>query len=412
MKKNTFFLLCFQLLLAPTLFAQQNGVNIKPKIFAVVVGVSNYNDSEIPDLKYAEKDAVAFYDFLRSENAGSVPEDNIALLTGTKATRSNILNEVIDKFTRSTKEDLVIFYFSGHGKAGEFENTGYLLNYDAVYGNEGGSALSMDEVKSKIDKCQAKMKISYIDACHAGLFKTSSKGSLEEDNSTIVSAYLEGISRAGGGNISFLASSARQQSTESDKFGHGIFTYYLLEGLKGAADMEQEGAEDYNNGIVNSGELATYLINKIQTATKYKQKPAIEGDPDGFFPLSVLRANISIANEIAKRPQIKIKAVEIKKEKLEEKQEEKPCNSNVGDYCFSNKSIYKALIYLDQTGGLASDEVALTISAGENECLMDIKEGVHFVTIVFSDGSVKGIKTKQIRIEKCIKTPNPVSISN
>ena len=398
--------------LAPILIAQQNGVNIKPKIFAVIVGVSNYNDSEIPDLKYSEKDAIAFYDFLRSVNAGSVPEDNIALLTGTNATRSNILSEVIDKFTRSTKEDLVIFYFSGHGKAGEFENTGYLLSYDAVYGNEGGSAVSMEEVKSKIDKSQAKMKISYIDACHAGLFKTTSKGSLEEDNSTIVSAYLEGISKAGGGNISFLASSARQQSTESDKFGHGIFTYYLLEGLKGAADLEQEGAEDYNNGIVTSGELATYLINKIQAATKYKQKPAIEGDPDGFFPLSVLRPNISIANEIAKRPQIIIKATVNKKEKLEEKLEEKPCNSNVGDYCFSNKSIYKALIYLDQTGGLASDEVALTISAGENECLMDIKEGVHFVTIVFSDGSVKGIKTKQIRIEKCTKNPKPVTISN
>lgn len=59
---------------------------------------------------------------------------------------------------------------------------------------------------------------------------------------------------------------------------------------------------------------------------------------------------------------------------------------------------------------MASNEVALTISAGKNESLLDIKEGVNFVTIVFSDCSVKRIKTKQIRIEKCIKNQKPVSI--
>lgn len=398
MKKYTFFLLGFQLLLTTTLVAQQNGINIKPKIFAVVVGVANYSDPEIPNLKYAEKDALAFYDFLRSENAGSVPEENIALLTGNQATRSRILNEVIDKFTRSTKEDLVIFYFSGHGKAGEFENTGYLLSYDAVYGNEGGSAVSMEEVKSKIDKCQAKMKISYIDACHAGLFKTTSKGSLEEDNSTIVSAYLEGITRAGVGNISFLASSVRQQSIESDKFGHGIFTYYLLEGLKGAADLEQQGAEDYNNGIVTSGELATYLINKIQADTRYKQKPAIEGDPDGFFPLSVLRQNISIANEIAKRP-LKAKSLAEKKEVGKDKTENK---QETGDFCFSNKPIYpnydvKVSIY---NKNASSPVKFINVTNGQVSCVYELAVGIYRIEltwIAYSNEIKK--ETKEIKVE-------------
>lgn len=290
-----FYLLVF---LYQPVFCQVQGNLSRPKIYAVIVGISDYKDPDIPDLKYAEKDALAFYDFLRSKNVGSVPEENIALLTGTKATRSNILAQVIDKFTRSNKEDLVIFYFSGHGRAGELENMGYLLNYDTENDNAAGSSVSMDDVKTRIDKCQAKMKLSYIDACHAGLFKSMSKGSMVEENKIIISSYLEGVARANAGNISFLASYATQQSVEDDKLGHGVFTYYLLKGLRGAADIEEDGAEGYNNGIITSGELASYLTHNIQLATKFKQRPTIEGDKDGLFPLSVLRDDISIFNEI------------------------------------------------------------------------------------------------------------------
>ena len=187
--KKIFLFLLVSIFYTQYTFSQNSVYQSDPKIYAVVVGISNYQDANIPNLKYPENDATAFYDFLRSENAGTVPEDNIALLTGAKATRSNILKEVINKFTRSTKEDLIIFYFSGHGKVGEFENTGYLLNYDAENQNDIGTALSMNELKSNIDRCQAKMKISYIDACHAGLFKTNTKGSLEEDNRTIISGF-------------------------------------------------------------------------------------------------------------------------------------------------------------------------------------------------------------------------------
>ncbi|HVF80771.1 MAG TPA: caspase family protein [Flavisolibacter sp.] len=309
MKHSVFFLVFF---LQACVLVAQNGAFSKPKIYAVVVGVSSYSDSNIPNLKFAGKDAQAFYDFLRSPNAGSVPVDDMALLINTKATRSNIIRELVDKLTRATKEDLVIFYFSGHGKSGEFENAGYLLGYDTEADNEPATAISMNEIKSKIDRSAAKMKISYIDACHAGLFKSNGAKGEANDNAEIIKAYLEGLTNSGDGNAAFLASSARQQSLEDETLGHGVFTYYLIKGLQGEADKEQAEGTGYNNGIVTISEMATYLINKIQKKTKYKQKPSLEGSYDDEFPLSVLRTGIKLSSEIKKRPEKKTATTEKK----------------------------------------------------------------------------------------------------
>jgi hypothetical protein len=295
----------------------------KPKIYAVVVGVSSYKDSTIPNLKYADKDATAFYQFLRSANAGSVPEEDVVLLTNSKATRSNIIRALVDKVTRATKEDLVIFYFSGHGKSGEFENVGYLLNYDTENDNEAATAISMDEIKNKIDRSAAKMKISYIDACHAGLFRNQGAKGDANDNAEIIKAYTQGLANSGDGNAAFLASSARQQSLEDEKLGHGIFTYYLVKGLQGEADKEQQEGTGYDNGIVTISELSTYLANNIQKHTKYKQKPSLEGSYDDEFPLSVLRTNVALTSEISKRPEKKTIVVKEKKEVTEVPADEK-----------------------------------------------------------------------------------------
>lgn len=308
-----FGLLLLTCLLQILSFAQ-TGKSLKPKIYAVVVGVSHYKDSTIPNLKFADKDAESFYEFLRSPSAGSVPAEDMVLLTNAKATRSNIIKGLVDKLTRATKEDLVIFYFSGHGKSGEFENAGYLLNYDTENDNEPATAISMDEIRSKVDRSAAKMKISYIDACHAGLFRSNGAKGNANDNAEIIKAYTEGLANSSDGNAAFLASSARQQSLEDEKLGHGIFTYYLVKGLQGEADKEQQESAGYDNGIVTISELSTYLANNIQKHTKYKQKPSLEGSYDDEFPLAVLRTNVALSTEISKRPEKKKAVVKEQKE--------------------------------------------------------------------------------------------------
>src|SRR6185503_5195657 len=91
--EKTLFLIAFILFFKTSLFAQ-NSKTREPQIYAVVVGISSYRDDNIPGLNFADKDAIAFADFLKTPNAGAVPDQNIALLTNEKATRSNIIKEL------------------------------------------------------------------------------------------------------------------------------------------------------------------------------------------------------------------------------------------------------------------------------------------------------------------------------
>ncbi|MGB4772854.1 MAG: caspase family protein [Chitinophagaceae bacterium] len=281
-----------------------------PKVYALVVGVSKYTDPNIPSLKFAERDALAFADFLKSPQAGSVPPQNMSVLTNAQATRSAIMRDLVQLIARSGPEDLFIFFFSGHGKNDQLENSGYMLTYDSENENEAGTAISMDDINSKIGKSKAKMKVAYIDACHAGYFKTGGAKGTAVDNAEILSAYMSGLANASGGNVAFMASTARQQSMEDEKLSHGVFTYYLLQGLAGAADVEQKNASGYNNGIVTISELQTYLSRQIEEATKYKQKPSVEGVFDSDFPLSVVKKDVSLNTEITKRPKNEVKKSE------------------------------------------------------------------------------------------------------
>ena len=276
-------------------------------IYAVIVGVAKYQDGQIENLKYSEKDAADFYNLLRSPVCGSVPEENIALLTGAKATRANVIKELISKFSRARDNDMIIFYCSGHGKGGEYEDNGYLLSYDAQIGDEGATALSMDEVASKMQHSQAKMKVSYIDACHAALFKSKGKGLSTDENLAITNAYRTGLSTAGDGEVSFLASTAREESQEKDKLKNGVFTYYLIKGLLGDADRLHKDEPGYSNGIVTVGELSAYLKDKVRTETNATQNPQAYGTFDDNFPLSVVSPDVSIAREMAKMPVRKVK---------------------------------------------------------------------------------------------------------
>jgi len=274
-----------------------------PKVYALVVGVSNYYDPVITGLKYADKDALSFAEFLRSANAGALSRENMVVLTNGQATRKAIIDSLVGLLARVDREDLVIFYFAGHATYEVAENAGYLLSYDAQKGSEQSSAVSMDEVRKKIERCKAKMKLSYVDACYAASYMEEGTRGDGFDNGDIIKAYTAELTNASEGNAAILSCTKGQTSREDSKLGHGIFTYYLLQGLKGQADKAQADAgKTYDNGIVSIGELKTFLTENIGKATGYKQTPTYSGLYDEDFPLSVLLPGITLTNEISKRP--------------------------------------------------------------------------------------------------------------
>ena len=139
---------------------------------AVVIGISDYQEPLIPDLKYAHRDAEAFANWLRSPAGGSVPEENILLHTNEAATNAEIIVSLDWLIEESKKGDRAFIYFSGHGDVERITkyNNGYLLGYDSPPAVYGAGAFAVNYLKDIIATLSDNdVQVFLIsDACRAG----------------------------------------------------------------------------------------------------------------------------------------------------------------------------------------------------------------------------------------------------
>lgn len=252
------------------------------KLWAVVVGVSRYKNLA-PDaqLQYPSRDAEEFAAFLRSPQGGGFPSTQIKMLLNEQATLSGIRTALGTWLARSAEaEDLVYVFFAGHGVV-EGERDGYLLAYDSDPQNLYATALSISELDKIIsERLRARLVVLMADACHSGRIGMASRA-LEER--VLVNRFLDEVGKSGQGVFRLLASRADEKSYEDKKWGggHGVFSYYLLEGLKGKADRDRDG-------IVRAGELLDYLSEAVPGATNALQHPRAAGNIETRLPLAVL----------------------------------------------------------------------------------------------------------------------------
>ncbi|MCW5908936.1 MAG: tetratricopeptide repeat protein [Chitinophagales bacterium] len=237
--------------------------------YALVVGVSKYK--EVTPLRFANRDAEAFVDFLKSKSGGNVPTDNIKVLTDEEATRSNFWMEYTDLKKRIKEGDMFYVYFAGHGDIEQDISEGdpllllsksYKQNYIA-----GGEYISLSDLSRYLGAISKKgITVVFIaDACHSGAMLSGGNSGRE---TTVVA-----LQQSWGNEIKFLSCQPTEVSEESDKWGggRGIFSYVLEEGLKGLADTN-------NDSIVSVGEIKRYLENEVPRQTGDAQNPDIRGD--------------------------------------------------------------------------------------------------------------------------------------
>jgi hypothetical protein len=256
-------------------------------VYAVIIGVSNYKDSKM-NLQYADDDANLFYDFLRSPFGGAVPEKNITLLLNENATRANIIKAVNNQFRNAFEEDVVIVYVASHGMPSALGDELYFLGSDTDRDNLEGTGVSQYDIQKALNNCRSQKKIWVSDACHSGSVGTSGvmmRGEEEKAASNMVNRLLTNVASHDKNLIMLTASSAGETSQEAKEWGggHGVFTHYFVEGLKGAADENK-------NGLVDIREAYEYVRMKVSQETKKKQYPELKGVYNNKFPMSVVKA--------------------------------------------------------------------------------------------------------------------------
>jgi uncharacterized caspase-like protein len=254
------------------------------KIWAVVVGISQYK--AVQPLRYADKDALAFYDYL-TQHIG-IPKEQITLLVNEHATLTSLKRTLgTDLKRKAGEKDTVIVYYAGHGAPEADSSAGdddglekYIVPYDADPRDLYTTALPMREIETIFQRLTPERIIFISDSCYSGAtagrtFATAARRAIVSEN------FLARLSK-GKGRIVLSASKASEVSEEREDLGHGVFTYYLLEGLKGKADADKDG-------IVTVDEVYAYVSRKVPEATGQNQHPVKKGEVEGQLVLGHVR---------------------------------------------------------------------------------------------------------------------------
>ncbi len=251
------------------------------KLWAVVIGVSNYKNLRAEEqLRFAHRDAEEMAAFLRSPNGGGFPSTQIKVLLNEEATIASVRTALGTWLPRSAEpNDVVYIFFAGHGVV-EQGSDGYLLANDSDPQNLYATALPIAELDRIVsERLRARVAVVIADACHSGKIGMASRGMEEQ---ILINRYLDEVGKSGAGRFRLLASRADERSYEDPRWGggHGVFTHYLLEGLKGEADRDRDK-------VVRAGELLDYLSQIVPEQTSALQHPRAAGNIDARLPLAI-----------------------------------------------------------------------------------------------------------------------------
>ncbi|TXF91726.1 peptidase C14 caspase catalytic subunit p20 [Neolewinella aurantiaca] len=255
--------------------------NIQPdfdpevKVWAVVVGAARY--THMRTLLYTDDDAYQLAGFLRSIEGGALPDEQVRVLIDENATHRNIIMAMREVYQRADENDVILFYFSGHGLEGSF----LPVDYDG-YVNK----LEHYQLKDALLASRARHKLVIADACHSGSL-AGRNGDAQNAKSgggtdATLNAYYSALNNAQASTALLLSSKGKEISLEDGGLRSGIFSHFLIRGMKGEADSN-------GDKLVSIQELFSYVHREVRQYTGNIQTPTLTGNYDELMPVSVIR---------------------------------------------------------------------------------------------------------------------------
>lgn len=223
-----------------------------PNAVALIVSISDYQASGIPKVKYAKNDAEVLRQYL-IRTLGYKPENILPSDPDEQLTYGRIqtyIKSILPSYLKPDGSSDLFVYYTGHGAPNASNHDGYLVPWDCDpnYVNND-NAYDMKQFYVDIEKLNARHKIIVVDACFSGragngetLLRSASPIYLRVNNPLV----------ADSNTVVFQSSGADQVSNWYDEKRHGMFTYFFLKGIQGAADFN-------GDGIITADELIKYI---------------------------------------------------------------------------------------------------------------------------------------------------------
>jgi len=234
---------------------------------AVIIGISNYKS--LPKADYAKDDAQVFFDY--AIRALGVKPGNIKLLMDEQADAEEIYTAFKTWLPARVKSttDVYVFY-SGHGLPTSDGSGLYWLPLRANRDLISKTGILLSEVNNDIQASKPKSVTIFMDACYSGqarggetLVASARPISLKAQPTTFPSNFTV-----------ITASQADQISSSSPDLQHGIFSYYLMRGMEGEADLNKDGK-------ITLDETQQYLsenVGRHARTMNRQQEPQVIGD--------------------------------------------------------------------------------------------------------------------------------------
>jgi WD40 repeat protein len=249
----------------------------KPKLYGVVVGVSNYVNPALK-LKYAAKDAKDFAAALQAQKGGLYRDVELTVLTDAEATNAAVRRALTWLKRSVTSRDVGIVFLAGHGQSDA--NRYYYLTADADLNQLEDTAL--DGVTLRDRTRLASKVLVFLDTCYAGQAMGSTTRGV-----TDINAIVNDLSSTENGVTTYASSTGREVSMEDPAWGNGAFTKALIEGLgtlgKAKADMG-------GKGVITTASLDFWISERVKELTHGSQHPVMTRPatvPD--FPMFVVK---------------------------------------------------------------------------------------------------------------------------
>ena len=219
------------------------------KIYIVATGIADYPGTSM-DLSLCANDAATIkWVFKKNKKASTV------LLTNSQVTKSAVLNALRQQFSKATKDDAILFFYSGHGAPGK------LVFYDGQ--------IDYKDIKDIMAKSKARSKMIFADACFSGKMRNEQR----TQHNTSVPANLRNTEV-----MFFLSSRSDETSIERRDMKNGFFTAYLQRGLRGGADANRDRT-------ITALELFNFVSKGVKKISNDKQHPVMWGKFDNNMPV-------------------------------------------------------------------------------------------------------------------------------
>ena len=238
---------------------------------AIIIGIEKYENLTNIDAKFANNDAKAFKAY--AERALGIKSSNIKTLVDKKATRLQTLKAFklwLPKIAGEGKD--IYIFFAGHGLASDNGKDLYILPQDGEAALLEDTAISRVELILLIQKVNPQSVTMFFDTCYSGQTR--------EEQMLVASLRpirIVADEQDTPNNFTiFTASNFDQTSGSIEEAKHGMFSYYLMKGLEGKADGN-------NDDQITNGELIAYLKTNVSNEAftqNREQDPMLSGDPD------------------------------------------------------------------------------------------------------------------------------------